>query len=204
MTLVEDGVSRFDILNSPLRRLTFVPDGSRTRLSARSAEDFCICFLFLILWGGTLGTAATTGLFVPAPDDRWWWLWRNWWNEDWQGRPKYSEETCLSATLSTANPTWLDPGLNPGSCGGNSLTNRLSYGAASARDFRPISALARIPRQAVGPVCWHLSSSLLTLSSVAKWKSCLLRTIVWLWSSSLPDGPRPGRYEVHHPWSSCV
>jgi hypothetical protein len=36
---------------------------------------------------------------VPAPDGRWWWLWRNWWNEDWQGKPKYSEETCPSATL---------------------------------------------------------------------------------------------------------
>jgi hypothetical protein len=22
---------------------------------------------------------------VPAPDDRWGWLWSNWWNEDWQG-----------------------------------------------------------------------------------------------------------------------
>jgi hypothetical protein len=21
---------------------------------------------------------------VPAPDDGWWWLWRNWWNEDWK------------------------------------------------------------------------------------------------------------------------
>jgi hypothetical protein len=35
------------------------------------------------------------------------WLWqcRNWWNDDWQGKPKYSEKTCLSAALSTANPT---------------------------------------------------------------------------------------------------
>jgi hypothetical protein len=48
-----------------------------------------------------------------------WW----WWNEDWQGKPKYSEKTCPSATLSTTNPTWLDPGLKP-------ATNRLSYGAA--------------------------------------------------------------------------
>jgi hypothetical protein len=51
---------------------------------------------------------------VPAPDDRWWWSWRNWWNEDWQWKPKHSENTCLSATLSTTNPTLLDPGLNPG------------------------------------------------------------------------------------------
>jgi hypothetical protein len=46
---------------------------------------------------------------VPAPDDRWWWLWSNWWNEDWQGKPKYSEKTCPNATLSTKNPNWPDP-----------------------------------------------------------------------------------------------
>jgi hypothetical protein len=63
---------------------------------------------------------------VPAPYDRWWWLWRNWWNKDWQGKPKYSEKTCPSATLSTTNPTWL----NPGRRGGKPATNRLSYGAA--------------------------------------------------------------------------
>jgi hypothetical protein len=28
------------------------------------------------------------------------------------------------------NPTWPDPGLNPGRRGGNPATNRLSYGAA--------------------------------------------------------------------------
>jgi hypothetical protein len=28
-------------------------------------------------------------------------FWSNWWNEDWQGKPKYSEKTCPSATLST-------------------------------------------------------------------------------------------------------
>jgi hypothetical protein len=35
-------------------------------------------------WQGThlTGTAATTGLLYQPPD-RWWWLWRNWWNEDW-------------------------------------------------------------------------------------------------------------------------
>jgi hypothetical protein len=36
----------------------------------------------------------------------WLWWWRIWWNEDWQGKPKYSEETCSSATLSTTNQTW--------------------------------------------------------------------------------------------------
>jgi hypothetical protein len=35
-----------------------------------------------------------------------------------------------SATLSTTNPTWLDPGSNPGRHDGKPATNRLSYGAA--------------------------------------------------------------------------
>jgi hypothetical protein len=39
-------------------------------------------------------------------------------------------KTCPSATLSTTNPTWLDPGLNPDRSGGKPATNRLSYGAA--------------------------------------------------------------------------
>jgi hypothetical protein len=47
------------------------------------------------------------------------------------GKPKYSEKTCPSATLSTTNPTWLDPGSNPGRRGGKPATNRLSYGAAT-------------------------------------------------------------------------
>jgi hypothetical protein len=66
---------------------------------------------------------------VPAPDDRWW-LWSSWWDEDWQGKPKYSEKTCPSASLSTTNPTWPDLGSNPGRRGGKPETNRLSYGAA--------------------------------------------------------------------------
>jgi hypothetical protein len=35
------------------------------------------------------------------------WLWwrRNWWNDDWQGKPKYSEKTCSNASLSTTNFT---------------------------------------------------------------------------------------------------
>jgi hypothetical protein len=71
---------------------------------------------------------------VPAPDDRWGWLWRNWWNEDWQGKPKYSEKTCPSTTLSTTIPTWLDPGLNPGRRG--SKTKKSPY---TFQSYRTIS-----------------------------------------------------------------
>jgi hypothetical protein len=43
-----------------------------------------------------------------------------------QGKPKYSEKTCPSATLSTTNPTWINPGLR----GERPATNRLSHGTA--------------------------------------------------------------------------
>jgi hypothetical protein len=44
------------------------------------------------------------------------------------GEPKYSEKTCPSATLSTTNPPWPDPGSNAGRRSGKPATNRLSYG----------------------------------------------------------------------------
>jgi hypothetical protein len=39
-------------------------------------------------------------------------------------------KTCHSATLSTANPTWTDPGSNPGLHGGRLAANCLSHGTA--------------------------------------------------------------------------
>jgi hypothetical protein len=82
-------------------------------------------FLF-VSWGGVrlspLGTSANIWSIVSAPDDRLW-VWSSRWNENWQGKPKYSEKTCPSATLSTTNPIWPDLGSNP-------ATNRLSYGTA--------------------------------------------------------------------------
>jgi hypothetical protein len=66
---------------------------------------------------------------------RWLRWWRIWCNEDWQGKPKFSEKTCPSATLSTTNPTWPDPGSNPSRRGGKPATNRLSYGAAHSTQY---------------------------------------------------------------------
>jgi hypothetical protein len=62
----------------------------------RRTHEKCIFFLFL-RWD--FGYCGRYWPIVPAPDDRWRWLWRNWWNEDWQGKPKYSEKTCSSATF---------------------------------------------------------------------------------------------------------
>jgi hypothetical protein len=37
------------------------------------------------------------------------------WNETDRGKPKYSgEKTCPNVALSTTNPTWTDPGIEPG------------------------------------------------------------------------------------------
>jgi hypothetical protein len=80
---------------------------------------------------------------VPAPDDRWWWWWwSNWWNKNWQGKRKYSEETCPSATLSTTNPPWPEPGSNPGRHVGKPATYRRSYGTACS----PITVRAELSR----------------------------------------------------------
>jgi hypothetical protein len=56
-------------------------------------------------------------------------FWSNWWNEFWQGKPKYSEETCPGTTLSItkSHMTWS---RTPDRSGGKPATNRLSYGAA--------------------------------------------------------------------------
>jgi hypothetical protein len=78
-----------------------------------------------------LGTSATNRPNVPAPDYRWWvWSSSSQWNDDWQAKPKYSEKTCPSATLSTISPTWSDPDSNSGSRVGKSATNSLSCGTA--------------------------------------------------------------------------
>jgi hypothetical protein len=79
-----------------------------------------------------LGTSATIWptSILPAPDDGWWWVWSNRWNE-WQGNPKYSEKSCLDATLSSTNPTWPDLGSNLDRRGGNPVTNCLTYVTAN-------------------------------------------------------------------------
>jgi hypothetical protein len=54
------------------------------------------------------------------------------WNEIDRGKPKYSGgKTCPSAILSATNPTWTDPGWNPGLRDERPATNRLSHGTVS-------------------------------------------------------------------------
>jgi hypothetical protein len=47
----------------------------------------------------------------------------------WQGKKRRTRrKTCHSATLSTTNPTWIDPGANPSLRGERPATNRLRHG----------------------------------------------------------------------------
>jgi hypothetical protein len=46
------------------------------------------------------------------------------------GETEVIGENLPSATLSTTNPIWIDPGANPGLRGERPATNRLSHGKA--------------------------------------------------------------------------
>jgi hypothetical protein len=49
----------------------------------------------------------------------------------WENRSTRGK-TCPSATLSITNPTWTDPGSNPGLCGGRPAADRLNHGTATS------------------------------------------------------------------------
>jgi hypothetical protein len=103
------------------------------------AEIIPVCLyeqLFFLGMGwdlSPLGMSATKWAVVRAPSDRWRWVSSSQWNENWQGKPKYSEKTCPNATLSITNSTWLDLGLNPGRRGGKLAANHLSYSTANLK-----------------------------------------------------------------------
>jgi hypothetical protein len=96
-----------------------------------AAHDLCPSVFFSLLgWDHSpLSVWAIRAFIIPAPDDRRW-MWSSRCNENWQGKPNYSEKTCLNATLSTTNPTWPDLDWNPDRRNGKPATNLLSYGMA--------------------------------------------------------------------------
>jgi hypothetical protein len=72
----------------------------------------------------------------------------HWWNEIDRENPLYSERNLPQCHLSTTNPTWTDPGSNPGLCGERPATNRLSHGTAFRHCLRveaTVTVLGSIP-----------------------------------------------------------
>jgi hypothetical protein len=50
-----------------------------------------------------------------------------WWNDIDEKTEELKRKTCPSATRSTTNPTWTEPGTNPGVHSERQVTNHLSH-----------------------------------------------------------------------------
>jgi hypothetical protein len=104
-----------------LDRAAIVTGKARSRpvyFRSRSTSDVRVSVIhfFIRIVGGGVQTGSTRQvdyLLAYRTCPGWVWGWRIWWNDDWQGKPKYSEKTCPSATLSTTNLTWPDLDSNP-------------------------------------------------------------------------------------------
>jgi hypothetical protein len=51
-----------------------------------------------------------------------------WWNDIGRGKPKNSKKNPLQCHFVHHNPTWTDPGMNPGLCGQRPAAKHLSHG----------------------------------------------------------------------------
>jgi hypothetical protein len=68
-------------------------------------------------------------------------------------------KTCPSVTLSTTNPTWTDPGSNPGLRGERPATNRISHGTAIASNILSAGSLTILNRNKQMHECSRLLGS---------------------------------------------
>jgi hypothetical protein len=91
------------------------------------------------------------------------------WNEIYRGKPTTRGETCPSATLSTTNLTWTDPGSNPGLRGERPATNRLSHGTTfTAKLLLKTTTVRYRPLRLI-----HWWTRFVTLSITCSWQALL-------------------------------
>jgi hypothetical protein len=77
-----------------------------------------------------LWAVATNRSTVHATGDMW--IWTTMVELQWLGKTeKLKRKTCPSATLSTTNPTWINPGVNLGLRSERLAANQLSHGTAN-------------------------------------------------------------------------
>jgi hypothetical protein len=95
-------------------------------------------------------------------------MWSSRWNENCQGKPKYSEKICPSATVSTTNPTWPDVSSNPGRRGG-----KLSYNATFGAYVRMLDFLCKAVHYTgtFGIINWNGAAQMMTFA-VSKISCC--------------------------------
>ena len=133
----------------------------------------------------------------------------------WQGKTEVlGEKTCPSATLSTTNPTWTDPGSNPDLRGGRPATNLLNHDTAYfIYLFQVYLATSSLSKNMCHcPVAWAVNCVLdveawgcvligsrpYFPSICLEWQT-LLRIRIWL----LVRGLKQGHTDIHNTVHSC-
>jgi hypothetical protein len=102
-------------------------------LCTAHASAMLLLRLFFFLGGGVGQTQAWMPAFVLAhyAFPRWYEFGDRRWNDVLTGENRRTRrKSCPSATLSSTNPTWIDPGANAGLRGERPATNDLSHGTA--------------------------------------------------------------------------
>jgi hypothetical protein len=86
---------------------------------------------------------------------------------EFEGKPKYSEEPCPNAALSTTDPTWL----HPGHCGWKAAKNRRSCGTAFLKNSSCLISvlLVRMSVLVVEYLGWNLREECRLLGCYASW-----------------------------------
>jgi hypothetical protein len=130
-------------------------------------------------------------------------MWSSRWNENWQGKLKYWEKTCPSATLSTTNPTWPDLGSNPGRRGGKPATNRLSYDTARLPAFDKMVSGSTSVFFCVCVVVKRQSNSEHQSNLHRSYLTCSLAGRLWSYSSLAPHLTLWAKFEISCSLVSC-
>jgi hypothetical protein len=92
------------------------------------SQACCGCFCYSCRRSETVWTVATNGPIVHPPGNTR--VWRDMVEWYWQRKPKNSDKTFPSITLSTTNPTWTDSAMNSCLRDDRPASNHLSHDRA--------------------------------------------------------------------------
>jgi hypothetical protein len=127
-------------------------------------SDFILTFILISLFFLKVGWVPSRGCLFTSEYyafSRWYEFGERRWNDILRGENRRTRrKTCHSATLSTINPTWIDPGANPGLRGERPATNNLSHGTAlislvNSKTARILSIIVRQATTTSSPFSTH-------------------------------------------------